>query len=183
LAALLIGACAEIEADDPAQQESRADAEAWEAVRLPLGSGHTYATYDAQRDDIWLLNYALADLPRPGEPGAATLARFDPKSHEVQSFAIRGAVDGLALKGALAVDGEGRVWAAWGYRLVRLDPTTGKTTEWTIPKLPAADLAGIEDQGLAISVAPAPDGRVLGSAGLRHGRDGFRPGHDRVEQC
>jgi len=147
---VLGAACGETQAGEPP----------WEAVPLPLGSGHIYATYDAQRDVIWLLNWAFADLAPPGQPSAATLARFEPESRKFQRYTIRGSADGLGGDAGLAVDSEGAVWAAWGRRLIRLAPASGETKEWAIPQPDAADLEGYEGSGMAVEVAPAPDGRV-----------------------
>ncbi len=152
LLAVLSSACGETQAG-----EAR-----WEAVPLPLGGGHSTLTYDAQRDVIWILNWSFVNASGRFNDSAATLVRFEPQSRKYQTYTLEGPTDGMGLDAGLAIDRQGFVWAAWGRRLIRVDPATGETKEWIIPQPELGELAGQDPilDGMAVEVAPGPDGRI-----------------------
>lgn len=134
--------------------ESDAGAPRWEEAALTLPQGHRMSAYDSERDLIWLLT---ADFTKNSD---AVLTRFEPGTGRHAEYVITGSTNWLGFANATAVDDDGRVWGAWGHRLVRFDPATEKLDEWAIPEVDAPDAVDPTEAGVAVDLALGPKGTV-----------------------
>jgi len=141
--------------------QSEAGTGRWERVEMPLPSGQRMSVYDDARDIIWILT-----APHTTNSDAI-LTEFHPDTRKSVDYTIPGSTNWLGYGDAVAVDGEGRVWAAWGGRLVRFDPATKDVKEWVVPKAEESLAEGSEEIGVAVDTAVDGAGRVwLARAGL-----------------
>ncbi len=126
---------------------------AWDAPPLELPAGTRYAAYDGATDSIWILTW-----PMPLEP-VALLTRFEIPTASSKTYTISGDNTRLGVGAGLAIGDSGYVWLAWGRRLLRLDPASGDTEEWTIPDPPASlmDPQGPGLDGFAVDLALSAD--------------------------
>lgn len=112
-------------------------------------------TYDIDRDILWVLS---ADYTSASDP---VLTEFHLDSREALDHKLSGATNWLGYGDAVATDRDGRVWAAWGDRLIRFDSDTEAMEEWAIPAAEGAATDDATDVGVAVDVAVDSAGVVL----------------------
>lgn len=126
----------------------------WSAEPLKIRQGLRAATYDSGRRVIWILT--SGDQVRQ-----ISLTRYDPETDAADTIDIEGEGNGIGYSSPIDVDDMGFVWAAWGRRLIRFDPSTKKLTEWKVPLARGKATVDSSLKGFVADMAIDGRGRIL----------------------
>lgn len=108
-----------------------------------LTNGPRAATYDPQRDLLWIMSRVAGSDPN----GVVVLSRLDVTSGSVTPTALQLSGEGY-ISGTVTIDQHGVVWLGWGQTLAQYDPVSGATHVFHVP-VTEGTITGVSDPGLA----------------------------------